>query len=142
MNPVLISGAIDKLEADVTLNGYIGVGHVFKGGPEAPEQIPRVRVKSGGESSKNQCGAINTRRKDALCIMQIDVWISSTGTIFPCESEDADLIQSRAEEILQNPLSPITGTHSWEKISESQQEGDGLWHNVVRFHFAAGLIDT
>jgi len=142
MNPTLISGTIDKLEADATLQGYIGVGNVFKAKRAAPEQIPSVTVKPGTESSRNQCGAYTTRRRDATCTIQIDIWIKSAGDAFPCESEDADLIQSRVEEVLLNPVSPVTGTWGWEKNSESQQEDRGLWHNVVRFQFSCGLIDS
>ena len=142
MNAVLISGTIDKLEADPTIQGYIGVGNVFKARRAAPEQIPSITVRSGVESSRNQCGACTTRRRDATCTIQIDIWINSAGDIFPCESEDTDLIQSRVEEVLLNPISPVTGTWGWEMISGSQQEGDGLWHNAVRFQFSCGLIDS
>jgi hypothetical protein len=142
MIPALISGTIDKLSSDLILQGYIGVDNVFKAGRAAPEQIPSITVRSNNESSKSQNGAIHTRRRDATGMIQIDIWIPSDGEEFPCQSEDADMIQLRVEEVLMNPLSPVTGTGTWEKISESQQEGEGLWHNVVRFHLAYSLIDT
>jgi hypothetical protein len=142
MNPTLMAGTISSLENDATLRGYIGTGNVFRARRAAPEQIPSVTVKSGTEQSKNQCGAIITRRRNSSSIVQIDIWVSSEGSEFPCTGEDADLIQVRVEEVLLNPLAPVTGTRAWEKITESQQEGEGLWHNVIRFAFDYGQIDS
>lgn len=134
---------LDNLNKDSILTGYIGANHCYRARMVAPSQVPSITLMQNNEKSDCRPGYNSSKHRDSTPTIQIDVWVSSNDETFPSSGEDTDIIANRIDEVILNPVTPITGTFGWSKDTESQQHDNevNIWHNALRYSFRYSAQD-
>jgi hypothetical protein len=141
MIPEVMNSIRDVLNADTTLQGYLGVDHVILGWPTERTVIPCVSIIENTEASRRRSCYTRHGHRDSFPVIQIDIWINREQEDFPNSGDDCGTIATRIDGLLFGV--GIENTREWERVSESGPRPDGvLLHMTLRYSFRYSVSDS
>ena len=140
MIPEVMDSIRDALNADTTLQGYLGIDHVILGWPTERTVIPCVSIIENTEASRRRSCYTRHGHRDSLPVIQIDIWINREQEDFPNSLDDCETISAYIDGLLFK--NGIANTKEWERVSESGPRPDAnLFHKTLRYSFKYSVTD-